>query len=239
MWGQAGRQAHLRRLPVHSFAILVTDLLGMLALDRTFLPGPLNSRCTLASNPPNSRYGRTNCLDLTGIPTLAWACKSDPNRTTSHACPKSTSLSVKFQIASPWSRIADAYGSAIALCKAELNNGARKLIHWIVPAVTFLFGVVATWMIARREFHRPKLTYTLLPAAQLHSKDVGSSFSMTLGGHKVDNLCVFTLEISLKGRADVAKRQVVDDNKPTLYFQSSRASMCEQSNTTKLASEFL
>lgn len=97
------------------------------------------------------------------------------------------------------------------------------MIDWIAPGVTFILGVGATWLIARREMHRPKLIYTLRPAAVLHTKEVGSALSMTLGGKKVDNLCVFTLEIFLKGRADVAKVQVVEDNKPTLFFPKFRA----------------
>ena len=53
------------------------------------------------------------------------------------------------------------------------------MIDWIVPGVTFLLGVGATWLIARREIHRPKLIYTLQPAAVLHTKEVGSALSMT------------------------------------------------------------
>ena len=97
------------------------------------------------------------------------------------------------------------------------------MIDWIVPGVAFLLGVGATWLVARREIHRPKLIYTLQPAAVLHAKEVGSSLSMALGGEEVDNLCVFTLEIFLKGRADVAKSQVVEDNKPTIFFPKFRA----------------
>src|SRR5437588_1305156 len=84
-------------------------------------------------------------------------------------------------------------------------------------------GGVITYYVTRNFIHRPKLTFSLRPAAILQRHDFGNALAMTLRGRAVDNLAVFTLEISLRGRSDVSKDDIPDDKKPTLRFPQFRA----------------
>ena len=84
-------------------------------------------------------------------------------------------------------------------------------------------GGVISYYVTRNFIHRPKLGFNLRPAALLHRHDFGNALAMTLRGRAVDNLGVFTLEISLRGRSDISKDDIPDDKKPSLTFPSFRA----------------
>lgn len=84
-------------------------------------------------------------------------------------------------------------------------------------------GGVITYYVALNYIHRPKLTFSLRPAATLLQKDFGSALAMTLRGQAVKNLGVFTLELSLRGRSDISKDHIPPDRKPSLSFPNFRA----------------
>ena len=84
-------------------------------------------------------------------------------------------------------------------------------------------GGIVSYIIARNVAHRSKLRFELRLVAVLRARDFGNSLSMTLRGQVVNNLCVFSLELSLKGRLDISKDQVPEDNKPTLFFPNYKA----------------
>jgi hypothetical protein len=84
-------------------------------------------------------------------------------------------------------------------------------------------GGLISYLIARNVIHRSRLHYSLHPAAVLRSRDFGTSLSMNLRGQPVQNLCVFSLEMNLRGRLDISKDEVPDDHKPSIYFPDFRA----------------
>ncbi len=79
-------------------------------------------------------------------------------------------------------------------------------------------GGIVSWFIAKRFIHRPHLRFGLKPAAILRKSDFGRTFKMSANGNNLDNLCVFNLDMYLKGRSDLSRDQVPEDNKPTLFF---------------------
>ncbi len=81
-----------------------------------------------------------------------------------------------------------------------------------------LGGVIGSWFVAKRFIHRPVLKFGLRPAAILRKSDFGRTFKMSANGRDLENLCVFNLDMHLKGRSDISKDQVPEDNKPTLFF---------------------
>lgn len=83
-------------------------------------------------------------------------------------------------------------------------------------------GGVLSYYITRNYIHRPKLTFSLRPAAILHRRDFGNALAMTLRGHAVQNLGIFTLEISLRGHYDISKEHIPEDRKPSLTFPAFR-----------------
>ena len=64
---------------------------------------------------------------------------------------------------------------------------SQEVIEWILWGVSYLMTIGVTWLVARKEKHRPKLRYTLQVAAFLHRSEVGKLLSMTLGDKEVDN----------------------------------------------------
>ncbi len=78
-------------------------------------------------------------------------------------------------------------------------------------------GIVSLW-VAKRFIHRPHLKFSIRPAAILRKSDFGRTFKMSANGNNLDNLCVFTLDMHLKGKSDLSRDQVPEDNKPTLFF---------------------
>jgi hypothetical protein len=79
-------------------------------------------------------------------------------------------------------------------------------------------GGIITYLVARRIIHRPTLKFTLKTNAVLRKTDFGRTFQMRAGDRDLDNLCIFSLEMHLKGKSDIGKEQAEEKNKPTLFF---------------------
>lgn len=88
----------------------------------------------------------------------------------------------------------------------------------VLLVLGLLGGGLITWLAAKKLIHRPILKFRLYCAATLRKTDFGRKFKMSAGDTDLNNLCVFNLEMHLKGRADISKDQVPEDNKPTLFF---------------------
>ena len=79
-------------------------------------------------------------------------------------------------------------------------------------------GGIVSYFVARRFIHRPNLKFNLHQAAVLNRADFGNKFRMSVDGNDIHNLCVFNLDMTLSGSADLAPSQVPSDNKPSLYM---------------------
>jgi hypothetical protein len=79
-------------------------------------------------------------------------------------------------------------------------------------------GGLVSLFVAKRFIHRPHLNFSLRPAAILRKSDFGRTFKMSANGKNLENLCVFNLGLHLKGKSDISKDQIPDNNKPTLFF---------------------
>lgn len=89
----------------------------------------------------------------------------------------------------------------------------------VLLVLGLLGGGIASWFVAKRFIHRPILKIGLRPAAILRKSDFGRTFKMSANGRNLENLCVFNLDMHLKGKSDISKDQVPEDNKPTLFFR--------------------
>lgn len=83
------------------------------------------------------------------------------------------------------------------------------LVGWVLALV---IGCAATYFVARRVAHRPRLSITLTPKVSLFPSDfdIGESFSFRMGGRAVDNVCALELVVKCKGFRDI----VVPDARP-------------------------
>jgi hypothetical protein len=97
-----------------------------------------------------------------------------------------------------------------------LNDIQAKDIGLLAAGI--VGGGIASWLVAKKFIHRPHLKFSLKPAAILRKSDFGRTFKMSANGNNLDNLCVFNLDMHLKGKSDLSRDQVPEDNKPTLFF---------------------
>lgn len=97
-----------------------------------------------------------------------------------------------------------------------LNDIQAKDIVLLVAGI--VGGGIVSWLVAKRFIHRPHLIFSLKPAAILRKSDFGRTFKMSANGKELDNLCVFNLGMHLKGKSDLSRSQIPEDNKPTLFF---------------------
>lgn len=84
--------------------------------------------------------------------------------------------------------------------------------------ISLVGGGLVTFYVTKNFIHRPVLKFELRPAAILRKSDFGRTFEMSANGKALNNLCVFSLDITLAGRSDLSKDQVPENNKPTLFF---------------------
>ncbi|WP_062196777.1 hypothetical protein [Caldimonas taiwanensis] len=85
-------------------------------------------------------------------------------------------------------------------------------------AIGLLGGGVISYLIARNVIHRPKLIFNLFQAGFIDPRTYHNNLQLSAAGQPLQNIVVFNLEVSLKGRADLTAAAFDERTKPSIDF---------------------